>query len=231
MMDENHRLLVVANETIAAHQLMEMIRRRAAQAPTHVLLVAPALTGRLQFWLSDEDPGDEAARERLAASLENLRDAGIDARGAVGDSDPLQAMDDAVRTFAPGEIIVATHAEGTSNWLERGLVTQARARFDVPIVHVEVLEPAIAVTRMREAPDAQAPATERHEVRDWLLFALAGVLAIGGTVMTALLVFTGMSDTALVWWVVFGDLGLKVVAFVLVWLVFQRRARADRLDY
>jgi hypothetical protein len=148
MMDENHRLLVVANETIAAHQLMEMIRRRAAQAPTHVLLV-----------------------------------------------------------------------------------TQARARFDVPIVHVEVLEPAIAVTRMREAPDAQAPATERHEARDWLLFALAGVLAIGGTVMTALLVFTGMSDTALVWWVVFGDLGLKVVAFVLVWLVFQRRARADRLDY
>ena len=230
-MDEKRRLLVVANETIAAHQLFEMIRRRVAEAPTDVLLVAPALTGRLQFWLSDEDTGDRAARERLAASLENLREHGIEARGAVGDADPLLAMDDAMRTFAPTEMIVATHAAGRSNWLERGLVEQARERFDVPIVHVEVLEPAIAVTRMREQPDPAAPAREGHELADWLLFVLAGVLAIGGTVLTASFVLAGMGETALVWWVIFGDLGLKIVAFVIIWVVFQRRARADRLDY
>lgn len=132
--DEKRRLLVVANETIAAHQLFEMIRRRVAAAPTEVLLVAPALTGRLQFWLSDEDAGDRAARER-------------------------------------------------------------------------------------------------HELADWLLFVLAGVLAIGGTVMTASFVLAGMGETALVWWVIVGDLGLKIVAFVIIWVVFQRRARADRLDY
>jgi len=230
-MEEKNRLLVVANETIAAHQLMEMIRRRAAEAPTEVLLVAPALTGRLQYWLSDEDAGDAAARARLGESLRNLDAAGIEARGAVGDADPLLAMDDAVRTFGPDEMIVATHAAGRSNWLERGLVAQARERFDMPIVHVEVLEPEIALTRMREAPDAQAPPRERHELRDWLLFILAGVLAIGGTVLTASFVLAGMSDTALVWWVIFGDLGLKIVAFVIIWIVFQRRARADRLDY
>jgi hypothetical protein len=31
--------------------------------------------------------------------------------------------------------------------------------------------------------------------------------------------------------VIVGDLGLKVLAFVIVWMVFQRRARADRLNY
>ena len=44
-------------------------------------------------------------------------------------------------------------------------------------------------------------------------------------------VLTGASDTFLVWWVIVGDLGPKVLAFVIVWMVFQRRARADRLNY
>lgn len=58
-----------------------------------------------------------------------------------------------------------------------------------------------------------------------------GGLAIGGTAFSAMFVLTGASDTFLVWWVIVGDLGLKVLAFVIVWMVFQRRARADRLNY
>ena len=65
-------------------------------------------------------------------------EAGISARGEVGDSEPLQAIEDALRTFGADEIIISTHPEGRSNWLEKGVVAGARERFAVPITHVVV---------------------------------------------------------------------------------------------
>jgi hypothetical protein len=62
----------------------------------------------------------------------------VQARGEVGDGDPLQAMEDALRTFGADEIIISTHPEGRSHWLERGVVEKARQRFAVPITHVVV---------------------------------------------------------------------------------------------
>ena len=78
------------------------------------------------------------AQGRLDASLDRLRSLGIDASGEVGDGDPLQAMEDALRTFGADEIIISTHPEGRSHWLERGVVEKARERFAVPITHVVV---------------------------------------------------------------------------------------------
>ncbi len=75
---------------------------------------------------------------RLEASLAAMRAAGIEARGEVGDGDPLQAIEDALRTFAPDELVISTHPEGRSNWLERGVVTGARDRFALPVTHVVV---------------------------------------------------------------------------------------------
>ena len=65
---------------------------------------------------------------------------GYDRWAAVYDHDanPLQAMEDALRTFGADEIIISTHPEGRSHWLERGVVVHARERFAVPITHVVV---------------------------------------------------------------------------------------------
>src|SRR6266566_1294202 len=54
------------------------------------------------------------------------------------DDEPLQAIEDALRTFGADEIIISTHPEGRSNWLEKGVVSGARERFAVPITHVVV---------------------------------------------------------------------------------------------
>jgi hypothetical protein len=35
-------------------------------------------------------------------------------------------------------VIISTHPEGRSHWLERGVVTNARQRFAVPVTHVVV---------------------------------------------------------------------------------------------
>ena len=103
-----------------------------------MLVVAPALVTPLQRVTSDEDPGRSAAQERLDASLARLRERGVDASGEIGDVEPLQAIEDALRTFGPDEIIISTHPEGRSHWLESGVVTGARERFAVPVTHVVV---------------------------------------------------------------------------------------------
>ncbi len=43
-----------------------------------------------------------------------------------------------MRTFHPDEVVISTHPEGRSNWLERGVVAAVRERFDLPVRHVVV---------------------------------------------------------------------------------------------
>jgi nucleotide-binding universal stress UspA family protein len=133
--DERH-ILVIANETVGGEALRDEIRKRSEGYSEQVLVVCPALNSPLRHWASDEDPARAAAQERLARSLQRLRDLGIEARGEVGDGDPLQAMEDALRTFGADEIILSTHPPGRSHWLEKKVVERARARFAVPITHV-----------------------------------------------------------------------------------------------
>ena len=132
------RILVIANETVGGSALLDQIREHARGVNEHVLVVVPALNSPLRHWTSDEDGAREAAQQRLDASLAAMRSAGIDATGEVGDSDPLQAIEDAIRTFAPDELIISTHPPERSHWLERGVVSGARERFALPVTHVVV---------------------------------------------------------------------------------------------
>jgi hypothetical protein len=132
------RILVIANETVGGEALRRRIRERSEGMRAEVLVVTPALNSPLRHWASDEDAARAAAQQRLDASLQSLAAVGINARGEVGDGEPLQAMEDALRTFGADEIILSTHPEGRSHWLERGVVEKARERFAVPITHVVV---------------------------------------------------------------------------------------------
>ena len=136
--EDERRILVVANETVGGETLRNTIRDRSAGFRSQVLVVSPALNSPLKHWVSDDDEARRAAQERLDRSLARLREAGIEARGEIGDGEPLQAIEDALRTFGADEIIISTHPEGRSNWLERGVVSGARERFTVPITHVVV---------------------------------------------------------------------------------------------
>jgi hypothetical protein len=135
---DRKRILVVANETVAGQALRGEILQRAADADVDFLVVCPALNSPLRHWTSDDDRAREHAQERLEASLAELNAEGIEANGEVGDADPLQAMEDALRTFGANEIIISTHPPGRSNWLEKDVIAHARERFDLPITHVVV---------------------------------------------------------------------------------------------
>jgi hypothetical protein len=132
------RILVIANETVGGETLREEIRQRAEAYEERVRVICPTLLSRVRFIASDEDAARAKAQERLAHSLSRLREIGVNCEGEVGEADPLQAIEDALRTFGADEIIISTHPEGRSLWLERGIVRGARERFDVPITHVVV---------------------------------------------------------------------------------------------
>jgi nucleotide-binding universal stress UspA family protein len=136
--ENERRILVVANETVGGERLREEIRSRSEGYEEQVFVVCPALNSPLRHWASDEDGARLQAQERLNASLARLRELGVDAKGEIGDAEPLQAMEDAMRLFGADEIIISTHPEGRSHWLEKGIVAGARERFAVPITHVVV---------------------------------------------------------------------------------------------
>jgi hypothetical protein len=154
---DERRILVVANETVGGTALRETIEERAAGQPAELLVVSPALNSPVRHWASDEDPARAAAEERLNASLARLRTLGLEARGEVGDGDPLQAIEDALHTFRPDELIISTHPEGRSHWLEQGLVEKARERFVLPITHVVVDLEAEREHVVDAPPPAPAP--------------------------------------------------------------------------
>jgi hypothetical protein len=135
---DEHRILVVANETVGGPELLDVVRERASAGKTRILVVCPALNSPLRHWASDEDDARAHAQERLDASLGAMRSAGLHAGGEIGDGDPIQAIEDAIRTFRPDELILSTHPVGRSHWLERGVVEKARERFALPLTHVVV---------------------------------------------------------------------------------------------
>jgi hypothetical protein len=147
---DERRVLVVANETVGGAELMDALGEIALSGAAQFEVVAPALNSRLKTWTSDEDPARAAAERRLDSTLRRLRDIGIEAGGKIGDVDPLVAVDDAVRTFRPTEIVVSTHPRGRSNWLERGVVAALRDRYDIPVTHV------VVDLEAQEAPSAEA---------------------------------------------------------------------------
>jgi hypothetical protein len=159
-MSDRRRILVLANETCAGAAVCDEVRYRAGHDPADVLVVAPTLAeSRMGHWLSSSHgPARDAARERLEASVAALRATGLDAKGQLGDSDPLQALDDAFRVFMPDEIIISTHPPAHSNWLERRVVQRARERYSAPVTHVVVdLVHEAALTHDDPRPGPRSP--------------------------------------------------------------------------
>ena len=136
--EDERRILVIANETVGGDALRQKIEQKAENVREEVLVVTPALNSRVRHWTSDEDAARRDAQARLERCVEQLRAEGVSVRGEVGDAEPVQAIEDALRTFGADEIIISTHPEGRSNWLERRVVERARERFDCPITHVVV---------------------------------------------------------------------------------------------
>jgi hypothetical protein len=92
-------------EMASAGALVESLR---TDAGPEVLVLAPATNRALAEWLSDLGDARFDAQRRLALSIGTLAAAGVEARGQVGDADPVQAVEDALRTYQASEVAVVT---------------------------------------------------------------------------------------------------------------------------
>ncbi|MGZ4287516.1 MAG: hypothetical protein ACXVW5_25370 [Solirubrobacteraceae bacterium] len=98
------KVLVIASEPISADRLRAALEEATDDA--EILVVAPALhRSALRFWLSDADEAIQRAKLVQRETVEGLDDAGVDAHGITGESDPVKAVEDALVTF-PAERIV-----------------------------------------------------------------------------------------------------------------------------
>jgi hypothetical protein len=133
--DGVHRVLVIADGSCTSQDFREQVVSAAEGRPTRAFVVAPAVGSRVSLWTGDES-AYSGAEEHLEATIQALKAIGVEATGHIGAHDPIQAADDGLREFPADEIVFAVHPDHTANWLERGLVEQARDRYAVPVTEL-----------------------------------------------------------------------------------------------
>ena len=126
--DDVKRTLVVANETVASRPLLDALKRKAGEEPRRFIVIAP------QSGTNGEGGG--GAHERLARTLDELQEAGLDAVGQVEHHDPYTAIQNALQFYAPDDIVISTFPETRSGWLRGDLIGRVEASTGKPVEHI-----------------------------------------------------------------------------------------------
>jgi hypothetical protein len=129
------RVLVVATSNVDPDEASSAVADRTENAEVRVVAPASGLS-RLDWLANAEDDERAEAAARAEDVAEAIPTERVDAE--VGDTDPVQAIDDAVRTFAPDEVLLVTKPDDDVSWLESGTGESARRRFGVPVTHIVV---------------------------------------------------------------------------------------------
>lgn len=118
--------LVVANKTAQGSPLVGLLKGKAEEKPHRFVVVVP------------QSDGANVAREHLDEVVDELKAAGLDASGTVGDPDPYTAVMNALSFFKVDEIVISTHPATRSGWLRADLVERVRRATSRPVEHVVV---------------------------------------------------------------------------------------------
>jgi hypothetical protein len=137
-----HRIVVVANETVGGRALIDAVKKHAEEAhsrgePFSVTVVCPQNQPKKGYVIYEESVRS-AAENRLATTLAQLREVGIQAEGQIMDPDPFSATMDAIGAYGADQVIISTHPDTRSGWLRRDLVDRVRDASGLPVEHVVV---------------------------------------------------------------------------------------------
>jgi len=153
-------VLVVANLTAGSQDLLDALKHRAERSPIRITLVMPAQGPGLG--------GRDAVRERLDEALEKMRAAGLEADGAIGDADPMEAVAECFDPTRHDEAIVCTLPGRSSKWLQHDFPHRVARFTGVPVTHV-------VADDMRPAPaTSPAPVHEREPLGPLSVLAWGG---------------------------------------------------------
>jgi hypothetical protein len=129
-------LLVIATASVPAADLRASVRAQVGD-DAELLVVAPASGISRLDWLTN---AEDDARTDAAGRADQLAEAAPtdNVESRVGDSDPLQAIEDALRTFPADELIVVSRPDEDAGWLEQGSAETALSRFSLPVTRLVV---------------------------------------------------------------------------------------------
>ena len=142
-------VLVVANVTAASDELLTALKARAEKQPATFTLIVPA---------TPFGGGREAAQAKVEEAVGQLRAAGLEATGEVGDSDPLIAVAEKWDPQEYDEIVVSTLPMRFSKWLHAGLPERISKLTGAPVTHVVAQPPKPEIHT--EPPPARDSASE-----------------------------------------------------------------------
>ena len=130
------RLLVVVTTEVADATLSQFVRRSVGE-DAEVRVVAPASRISRLDWLTNAEDDARADAGSLADETAEAAPTS-DVQARVGDSDPVKAIEDALREFPADEVLVITRPDDDASWLEAGSGDAAQTRFRLPIRVVTV---------------------------------------------------------------------------------------------
>lgn len=137
-----NRVLVLANETADSTELLDELHRIGADRAASYYVVVPASSIETGV-AATHGPYDvleataRAGRDRLERTLSTLRGHNLQADGVLGDYRPMRALADAVDTFHPDQIVIATLPPEDSVWHRFEVVDRARSEYsNIPVKHV-----------------------------------------------------------------------------------------------
>ncbi len=144
-------VIVLANRTAAAPDLIEALVHRSERGPIAVTLVMPAS--------GPSSAARTAARERLEAALEAWRAAGIErCDGVVCDPIPLEALSEVWDPMRHDEVIVCTLPGQSSRWIRADLPHAVARYTGVSVLHVVAQDPEV------EPPVSPPPVHEKSSL-------------------------------------------------------------------
>ena len=131
------RILVLTSEAISADRLQGALPDGADPRDAEIMVIAPALhESALRFWFSDADEAIAKADQVRRESLDRLGEQGVTASADTGESDPEEAIADALKTFEADRIVVFTHPGGQQLYREDVDDDALAERFGIPVTRV-----------------------------------------------------------------------------------------------
>jgi hypothetical protein len=132
------KLLVVTTAPVDPGPLREAVRSHSGE-DAEIRIVAPASDlSPLQWLASDEDAAREQAAGIAGEAAGAVEPEAARTEAEVGDTDPVQAIEDALRSFPADEVLVVMHDDDEASWLEQDSAEEARERFGVPVTRLTV---------------------------------------------------------------------------------------------
>jgi hypothetical protein len=134
-------LLVVLSRPVEDPAAIAQIAA-AADGAGAVLVLAPARIGFLDRWASDVEDARRRAQRNLVLTVASLAKAGVAAEAKVGDEDLVQAVEDAIGSFAATEVILVT-GRGEEDPAAARAAAELESRLRVGFRRLLVSDPAI----------------------------------------------------------------------------------------